>query len=102
MAAVEAAALVPILLVMATFVLQGAAAIWTVTATDVAVRQAARAESLGAPGGGRAAAEDALPGALSVKRIRYFGPDRGVNLEVEVPRVSFLPQFTVSRTIEMP
>lgn len=100
MAALETAALVPILIVLATFVLQGAAAIWTTTATDNSVRQAARADSLGRDP--RAAAERALPSGLAVKEIERFGSGHGIRLAVDVPRVSLLPPFTVSRRVILP
>ena len=99
-AAVETAALVPLLLVAALFALQAAAAVWTATGTDLAVRQAARAESLGRDP--VAAAARALPAGLSVKRLERLGPDSGVRLVVAVPRVSPLPQFEVTRSLELP
>ncbi len=98
-AAVETVALLPILVLLAMLVLQAAAAIWTTTATDLAVRQAARADSLGRDAG--AAAEAALPSGMSVKNIDRFGPGH-VRLQVDVVRVSPLPQFTVTREMELP
>lgn len=100
MAAIEAVALVPILLLVVTFVLQGAVAIWTTTATDTSVRHAARADSLGRDPG--TAADQALPSGLKVEKIERFGPGHGVRLAVAVPRVSPLPQFTVSRSVILP
>lgn len=99
-ASVETVALLPMLVLLAVFVLQGGAVVWTVTATDLAVRQAARADALG--GDARGAAARALPDGLSVERIDRFGPGHGVRLEVEVPRVAPLPRLTVTRTIELP
>ena len=99
-ASLETVALLPVLVLLALLVLQAAVVIWTVTATDLGVRQAARADSLGLDP--RASAERALPAGLSVKRIERFGPGHGVRLEVAVPRTSPLPQFTVTRTIQLP
>lgn len=99
-AAVETVALLPILILLAMYVLQGAAVIWTTTATDLAVRQAARAQSLGRDP--RSAAEAALPSALSVKSIAPVGSDNGIRLEVEVVRVAPLPRFTVTREMHLP
>ena len=99
-AALETVALLPWLVVLAVACLQLAAAVWTATSTDLAVRQAARADSLGRDP--RLAAERALPAGLSVKRLERFGPDNGVRLVVGVPRVSPLPRFDVTRTLELP
>lgn len=99
-ASVETVALLPALVLLAMFVLQAGAAFWTTTATDLAVRQAARAYSLGRDA--RSAAEAALPSGMSVKRMEQFGPGHGVRLEVEVVRVSPLPQFTVTRKMHLP
>ena len=100
LAALEAVALLPWLLVITLAALQLAAAVWTATSADLAVRQAARADSLGRDA--RLAAERALPAGLSVKRLERFGPDSGVRLVVGVPRVSPLPRFDITRTVELP
>lgn len=99
-ASVEVVALLPWLLVIALAALQLAATVWTVTSADLAVRQAARAGSLGRDP--RVAAERALPAGLSVKRLERFGPDNGVRLVVGVPRVSLIPSFDITRTVELP
>ncbi|UDY23762.1 TadE/TadG family type IV pilus assembly protein [Nocardioides sp. Kera G14] len=97
-ASIELVAMVPILLVVALVVLQLGVAAWTAAEAQEAARQAARAKSLGESAS--SAAEDALPGALSVASIGVSGET--VTLQVQVPRVSPLPVFTVTRDATMP
>lgn len=94
----EVVMVVPILVMVATFVLQLGVAGWTASQTAFAARQAARAQGMGDDPGAAAAA--ALPGALRVKALDSGG-DR-VTLRVAVPKVSLLPQFTVERSVAMP
>lgn len=96
-ASIEVVALIPVLILVAMLVLQLGVAGWTASQTAEAARQSARAQSLGQDP--HAAAEQALPGALRVDRISAGGDT--VTLWVEVPRVSLLPQFTVSRSVSM-
>lgn len=100
-ASLEVIALYPLLVLFGTFALQAGAAVWTVALTDDAARQAARAASLDEDPAAAAAA--ALPGAIDVRSVGSFGaPAHGVRLTVEVPRVSPLPVFTVTRSAVMP
>jgi hypothetical protein len=110
-ASIEVIALYPLLVLLGTFALQAGAAVWTVTLTTDAARTAARAASLDQDPA--AAAEGALPGALDVAAVRSFDPGvdggvgqsapaHGVSVTVRVPRVSPLPQFTVTRQAVMP
>lgn len=95
---IEVVALVPILVLVGMLTLQLGVAWWTGSQAQDAARQAARAQSLGdSP---RDAAEGALPGALDVESISA-GED-SVRIEVEVPRVSFLPTITVTRDAFIP
>lgn len=94
----EVVMLVPILVLVATFVLQLGVAGWTASQTEFAARQSARAQSLGESPA--AAASAALPGALRIDSIAAGG--ERVALRVRVPRVSLLPQFTVERSVDMP
>ena len=96
-ASIEVVALVPLVLLVAIMVLQLGVAGWTASQTQEAARQSARAQSLGDDP--RAAAERALPGALRVDRISAGGDT--VTLWVDVPRVSLLPGFTVSRSVSL-
>lgn len=94
----EVVMLIPVLVMVGTFVLQLGVAGWTASQTSFAARQSARAMGMG--DSARAAAETALPGALRIQSIDAGG-DR-VTLRVRVPRVSLLPQFTVERSVAMP
>jgi Flp pilus assembly protein TadG len=102
-ASLEIVALVPIILLVGTMMLQLGVAVWTTVAADTAARQVARAVALGGddPQG---VANRSLPGSLTA---RPFTPDIGadevrVTLSVDIPRVSLLPQFTVRRDAVMP
>jgi hypothetical protein len=100
-ASLEVIALYPLLVLFGTFALQAGAAVWTVALTDDAARTAARAASLDQDPAAAAAA--ALPAALDVAGVRSFGePAHGVSVTVRVPRVSPLPEFTVTRAAVMP
>ncbi len=96
-AAVEVVALVPVLVFVATLVLQLGVAGWTASQTQNAARQAARAQSLDRDP--REAAQAALPGALRIDRLETS--DDSVTLFVRVPKVSLLPSFTVERNVAM-
>jgi hypothetical protein len=97
-ASVEVLVLAPMLLFLATLVLQLGVAGWTASQTEEAARQSARAQSLGQDA--RGAAEGALPGALDVRTMSSGGDT--VTLTVNVPRVSVLPTFTVTRQVSIP
>ena len=97
-ASLEAVVLVPVMLLVALLVLQLGVVGWTVTQTEEAARQAARAHSLDRSP--HAAAEDALPGALTVEHLDASGDE--VTLRVKIPRVSPLPVFRVTRSVTMP
>lgn len=97
-ASVEVVVLFPVLIFLATLVLQLGVAGWTASQTEEAARQSARAQSLGQDA--RSAAQGALPGALEVRSMSAGGDT--VTLTVEVPRVSVLPRFTVTRRVSIP
>lgn len=96
-AALELVGMLPVVAVLATLALQFFAVVFVAHATDDAARQAARAQSLGdSPYG---AAQDSLPGGVD------FTVDRSgetVTVKVKVPRLSPLPQATVTREATMP
>lgn len=96
--AIEVVMLVPILVLVAMMALQLGVAGWTASQTQEAARQAARAQGRGLDA--YAAAQRALPGSLNVDHIGGGGGT--VTLRVEVPRVSPLPQFKVTRRAVMP
>lgn len=95
----EVVALVPLVVLVTSMVLQGAAVAWTAVATTTAVRQAARADSLGFDPDRAAAA--ALPAGANVVAIDRIGSGH-IRLSVVVPRVSPLPTLTVTREADLP
>lgn len=95
---IEVVVLIPVLVLVALMTLQLGVAGWTASQAEEAARQAARAQSLGDDP--RAAAEQALPGALDVDTLSSSGGE--VSVRVEVPRVSILPRFSVTRSVTMP
>lgn len=96
--AVEVVVFVPVLVLIATLVLQLGVAAWASSQTQRAASQSARAQSLGQ--NPAAAADAALPGILQVGRLE--ASSERVDLWVDVPRVSMLPTFTVHRQVDMP
>jgi Flp pilus assembly protein TadG len=118
-AALETAALLPLIIFFGFVVLQVGIAMWTMVEADTAVRSAARAASLStgdAQGDALKAAKGSLPGVLSVKEgtLTVTNPPNGfdgvaVTMDVEIPglriEIPGLPVFgrgTVTRHAEMP
>jgi hypothetical protein len=99
-AGIEMVGLLPLVLIAGMLTLQAGAAMWTASTTSEAARSAARAYSLGLDA--RGAAEGSLPGSIKVVSVTLFGPEHGVRLTTEVPRVSPLPAFRVTRQVIMP
>lgn len=103
-AALETVALLPMIVLVASLVLQLAVAVWTTTAADTAARSAARAATLGRDP--FTAASGSLPGGLRVApadvEIFHSLDDVRVSLRISIPRVSVLPTFTVRRDAVMP
>lgn len=103
-AALELVALLPMLLFAGLLVFQVGAAMWTLTSTGEAARQAAvtysRSESLAAAA---AAAENSLPGRLDVQSIQDAGRGgHGIRLAVAIPRVLPVTLDPVVREVVMP
>ncbi len=84
-AALEFVVLVPIVVLVALFVMQVGVAAWTASQTQEAARQSARAHSLGEDP--LAAAEQALPGSLHVDDIDEHDLDVAVGLLVVTGRI---------------
>jgi hypothetical protein len=97
-ASLELVGLMPIVAVVASLALQYAAVVFVAHTADDAARQAARALSLGRDP--TSAAEDVVPSNLDVQ-VLTSGTGR-VTVRVEVPRLSPLPQKTVTRSADMP
>ena len=96
--AVELVGALPVVVVVVLVALQALAGVYATQATNQAVRDGARAQSLGQPVD--VAVERSLPGGLTVERIGY--PAGGVELEVRVPRVLPGLDLTVTREAFMP
>ncbi len=96
--AVELLGALPVVVVVVLVLLQVAAFTFTVQAANQAVRDGARARSLGhaVP----SAVEESLPGGLHAESIEY--PSDGVRIEVRVPRIAVFPAMTVTRQAFMP
>jgi len=99
-AAIEMLGVLPVVALVVLGLLQGIAAVYTTQATNQAVRDGARALSLGYSA--EVAVDRSLPSGLHPARITYVDGGQGVRLEVQVPRIAFFPQLTVDRTAVMP
>lgn len=98
-ASLEVVGLLPVVVVAVLALVQGAAAGYAVQATTDAVRQAARASSLG--DSAAQAAEDALPLGLSVDAVQE--PAEGhVVLSVRIPRIVPIGPGVVTREADLP
>lgn len=99
-ASLELLGAIPVVIVVVLGLLQVIAGVYTVQATNQAVRDAARAGSLGESV--TDAARRSLPDGLQIQGISVSGPDE-VRLVVEVPRVvPLVPTIDVTRTAAMP
>jgi len=96
--AIEVLGIMPVVVIVILALLQVAAAAVTTLAANQAVRDGARAMSLGrsVP----AAVEASLPGGMHADQITY--PANGVRIEVPVLRIGIFPSFTVVREAAMP
>lgn len=100
----ELIGMLPVLALLVALTFEVAATLWTVSATNQAVRTAARSYSLtDSTGEARAAAAGSLPGAMRIRSLSTYGaPGAGVRLEVDVPGLSVLPDRTVTRELLLP
>ncbi len=99
-ASLELVAMLPLLIFSGLLALQMGVAMWTISSTNEAARQAARAFSLGVDP--TAAAEASLPGTLDVANLVASGPGHRVALTVRIPTVMVIDLPTVTRTVVMP
>lgn len=99
-AALEAAALIPLVLSVLVIVAQLFAVAYASQCTSQAARDAARAYSLGESP--RAAAQASLPGAVELVSVSTFGPDHGVTVTTRAPLVIPITDRTLSRSVTMP
>ncbi|ADG75456.1 TadE family protein [Cellulomonas flavigena DSM 20109] len=98
-ASLELVGLVPTVVALLGLMLYAASFVYTVHAANQAVRDGARALSLGQPAG--PAIDRSLPGAVEVAAVTYPSTG-GVRLEVRTVDVGYLPQMTVTRYAVMP
>jgi hypothetical protein len=96
----EYVAILPAALAVLALGVQMVIGVDTAESTTSAVRQAARAYSLGEDP--RSAAEGALSGRMRITDLTLSGPDHTVTLTVAVPTLRGLPQWTVTRKAAMP
>ena len=103
-ASLETVALLPIVILVGSLLLQLGVAVWTTVAADTAARSAARAVTLDRDP--LTAANSSLPGGLSVGLgdIDTLPTSDGVRviLRVNIPRVSVLGALSVTREAVMP
>jgi hypothetical protein len=98
-AAIEVVGFLPVVAVVVLIAVQVVFATATINATNQAVRDGARAHSLGDPV--RAAVDRSLPDAFTADRVVVDGTGR-VTVEVPMPRVALFPRFVITRTAVMP
>ena len=96
-ASIEAALLLPALLVLTLACWQALLVGWTAISAEHAARVAARARLVGAPL--QPAAASALPGAMRGD-LQVIASDGAVSVRVSVPRV--IPGFALSLTADAP
>lgn len=102
----ELIGMLPVLALLVALTFEVAATLWTVSATNQAVRTAARTYSLtDSPGQARSAAQGSLPGAMPIRSMTPFSNaagDAGIRLEVGIPGLSVLPDRSVTRELVLP
>ncbi|QTE29952.1 TadE/TadG family type IV pilus assembly protein [Pengzhenrongella sicca] len=102
-AALEVVGVLPVVAIVLLALLQGIAAAYATHATNQAVRDGARALSLGSSAAdAELAVTRSLPSGLAVEHFTVVAGGDGVRLEVRVPRIGVFPQLTVDRTAIMP
>ena len=99
-AAIEAAALIPLVLGVLVVIAQIFAVAYTTHGVSQSARDAARAYSLGESP--HAAAEASLPGGVRLVSVSTFGPNHGVTVTAEAPSIVVITDRTVSRSVTMP
>jgi uncharacterized protein (UPF0333 family) len=98
--AIEFVVLIPVVLLVATMVLQVGVTGWSASQTERAARDAARAVSLDRDP--VTAANRSLPGILHVDAGDVSRAGERVEVRVSVPKVSVLPKRTVTRSVTIP
>jgi hypothetical protein len=99
-AALEAAALIPLVMGVLVVIVQIFAMAYASHGVSQAARDAARAYSLGQSP--QAAAAASLPSGVSLVSVSTFGPHHGVKVTARAPSVVVLTDRTVTRSVTMP
>lgn len=99
-ATLEMVGIVPVAVAVLLTLIQVVFAVYTTHATNQAVRDGARAASLGRSA--EVAIQRSLPDGLSAQSVSYSHGGEGVRLTVRVPRVAVFPSMTIDRTAVMP
>ncbi|QAY64376.1 hypothetical protein ET495_15470 [Xylanimonas allomyrinae] len=89
---------IPVVILVMLVVVQVCAFTWTALAADQAVRDGARALSLGRSAD--AAVRRSLPGGLDARSVDVVG--ERVVIRVDVPRFPVVPAMTITRDASMP
>lgn len=99
-ASIEMIGLFPLLLTILVLALQVLILSYTAHGASQAARDAARAYSLDQSP--TVAAQQSLPGAVSLVSVTTFGPHHGVTVVVEAPQMLFIADRRISRQVTMP
>lgn len=99
-AALEAAALIPLVMGVLVVIVQIFAMAYASHGVSQAARDAARAYSLGQSP--QAAAAASLPSGVSLVSVSTFGPNHGVKVTARAPSIVVLTDRTVTRSVTMP
>ena len=99
-AALEAAAVIPLVLVVLIAIAQVLAMAYTSHGVSQAARDAARAYSLDESP--QAAAAASLPSGLSLVSVSTFGPNHGVTVTAKAPSFVVITDRTMARSVTMP
>lgn len=97
-ASLELLGLMPVIVLVMCALLYASSVVYTVNAANQAVRDGARAMSLGQSA--EAAVHRSLPDSIDVQRISY--PAGAVRLEVRSVKMAMFPRVTVTREATMP
>lgn len=99
-AALEAAALIPLVMGVLVVIAQIFAMAYASHGVSQAARDAARAYSLGESP--QAAAAASLPSGVTLVSVSTFGPNHGVTVTAHAPSIVVLTDRTVTRSVTMP
>jgi len=99
-ASLELLGILPAMILVIMILIQAGAFVYAMNGANQAVRDGARAKSLGQSPS--TAVHSSLPGGITAKRISHVAGENALELEVSVP--TFVPRadFTITRTADMP